>query len=265
MLNLTVTIKHLQLNTSLLRNPQKVFDFIISNDIDIACLQEIYYKIDDQDPLQKLFENSNYSYTRGVHYHYLSENSLTAVVVISKYPVIDHQALYYNSSNSSVSTLEGDGLLSPTAVYPGSRGIKHLSKPRCILCTLIDTPVGKIRTISTHFTVTDLCTESYQMLDMSKIIKSYVENSKPYPVIFSGDLNIRPQSYSVSLLSEAMTCHTKDFSDTLSSSHPAKVKDFPQGLAVDHVFSKNLTHLSTDLVEVDFSNHQALVSQFELK
>lgn len=47
---LFMKIKHLQLNTSVLRSPEKIVQFILDNDIDVACLQEIAYPMEGTNP-----------------------------------------------------------------------------------------------------------------------------------------------------------------------------------------------------------------------
>ncbi|MCA9383966.1 hypothetical protein KC909_06415, partial [Candidatus Dojkabacteria bacterium] len=148
--------------------------------------------------------------------------------------------------------------------FPGSRGVKHVVKSRCILMCLLDTPAGLIRVVTTHFTVSDLCTETSQMYEMACLTASLIDNAKSYPTIFSGDLNIRAKSYSVSKLSEVMTCHTNEFTDTLAKDHISKEKDFPEGLAIDHVFSKDMDLVDINANDVSFSEHKALVSNFSL-
>jgi len=69
---------------------------------------------------------------------------------------------------------------------------------------------------------------------------------------------------SVEKIKEVLTCHTQEIKDTLSLTHQAKLSDFPQGLTIDHVFSTKLAHHGTQAVEVDFSEHKALISQFDL-
>ena len=52
--------------------------------------------------------------------------------------------------------------------------------------------------------------------------------------------------------------------DTLSLRHESKKKDFPGGKAIDRVLSRNITHLTTEAIEVGFLNHKAIVSKFNL-
>ncbi len=266
-----MNIKHLQLNTSTLRNPGKIIQFIKARDIDFACLQEICYPIGSTNPLE-LELPENLSYVEGIHYYYIPKNQVIGTGIISKYPVVDSICIYYNSKNYQPKHITDKDEFSGTIINDipsenlvGSRGLKHSIKSRCILSIIVQLPDGKfMRIITTHFNVSDLCTETIQMFEISQIINSLVSNSKDIPTIFSGDLNIRAESYSVMNIEKVLTCHTKNLSDTLSKDHIAKKKDFPNGLAIDHTFSKSLKHISTEAVEIDFSEHKAVVSEFEI-
>lgn len=265
-----MNIKHLQLNTSLLKQPEAILNFLTHRQIDIACFQEICYPIDTTNSFSVLLTQHNYSYIEGVHFHYHPNNQTLAVAIASRWPILDYSCWYYNTPTFSPKNIHpADQLFSDLINnnypdYPASRGLVNSVKSRCILSAVINTPSGPIRLLTTHFSVSDLCSETSQMYDMSQLIHSIVKHSKPIPTIFSADLNVRPQSYSVAKISEVLTCHTFHLTDTLSSTHKAKLHDFPQGLAVDHVFSCNLNHQGTEVVEIDFSEHRALVSNFVL-
>lgn len=264
-------IKHLQLNTSLTRSPEKIIEFIRTNNVDVTCLQEIVYPIGGESPLNKLAKSNSLFYAEGVHFNYHPNNQTLAVAIISKHPIIDFQTWYFNSPDFSPKNITKDDQLFGDIInnnypdYPASRGLINEVKSRCILSALIQTPEGLFKTMTTHFTVSDLCVETSQMYQMSLMINSIVKNSANLPTIFSADMNIRPQSYSVSKISEVMKCHTSEFTDTLSKTHRVKTNNiFPNGLAIDHVFSKDLTHNKTEAIEIDISEHKAIVSEFEM-
>ena len=266
-----MNIKHLQLNTSILKQPQKVIDYIVDNNIDISCLQEICYPIGGVSPLKKLSESNGYYYVEGIHFNYHPNNQTLAVAIVSKYPVIDFQTWYFNSPSfapkdiTASDQLFGDLINNNYPDYPSSRGLINEVKSRCILSALVKTPSGLIRAVTTHFTVSDLCVETSQMYQMSQMINSIIKHAGQLPAIFSADLNVRAQSYSVSKISEVLACHTTSFTDTLSPTHKVKVQNiFPNGLAIDHVFSTGLKHLDTAEHIIDFSEHQAIISNFEL-
>lgn len=265
-------IRHLQLNTSLFRSPKDIANYIISKNIDIAFLQEICVQKNLVSPLTTLLPK-DFQYIEGIHFYYPKTDQRIACAIISKYPIIDYITIYYNTPDEQPKTIidkdQFDGnLVSDTTNLnlPNSRGLQNSMKSRAILIALIQTPKGPIRLITTHFTVSDLCTETTQMYEMSNKIRSIIEHSKDIPTIFSGDLNIRAQSYSVMNIEKVITCHTKELLDTLGSTHIVKKKGiFPEGLAIDHVFSKGLKHIDTSLEEIDFSEHKALISKFEIR
>jgi len=265
-------IKHLQLNTSILRSPEKVIRLVREGEIDVACLQEITYTNGEQSPLVKLVGDIGYFYIEGVHFCQESNNQLLAAAIISKFPIVDYYVNYYNSPEYEPKLIKESDLIGKNILgdneevdnFPGSRGLKHWLKSRAILTAVVDTGEGMLRVMTTHYTVSDHCTETVQMYEMSKIISSLVKfSNNKIPTIFSGDLNIRPESYSVAKLSEVMTCHTKDIGDTLAKTHIARQHGFPDGLALDHVFSKGLAHKQTGVLDVDFSEHKAVISVFE--
>jgi|GEM_PF-7050400 len=265
-----MTFNHLQLNTSTLRDTAKVAELIKSYDLDFACLQEIAYPIGQVSPLKELL-GDKLNYIDGVHFHYLPKNQSIGVAVVSKYPVIDVVRTYFNTPNFQPKTIKPEDEFSGTLLndsaaegFPGSRGIKHSIKSRCILSVLIETKVGLVRVVTTHFTVSDVCTETTQMFQMAQQVNSLVGNSMAVPTIFAADLNLRAQSYSVEKLKEVLTCHTQDLKDTLAVSHPAKKNNFPDGLAIDHVFSKGLKHEGTETLDIDYADHKAVLSRFSL-
>jgi hypothetical protein len=265
-----MTIKHLQLNTSLLQDPIEIMRFISDNAIEVACLQEIHHPLTEPSPLEGLCQEVGYSYAEGVHFISETRKSKLAVALVSRFPFIDTIRLYYNADDYRPKVLKDDQLLGeiladvPDDHFPGSRGVKHAVKSRCVLSGLLLVNGTYLRLLSTHFTVSDFCTETTQMFELAQFIQSFVSFSANVPLIFSADMNIRSESYSVKLLEKVMTLHTGQLEDTLSSQHRAKQKDFPHGLAVDHVFSQALKHKKTEAIEVDFSDHKAIVSTFEL-
>lgn len=265
-------IKHLQINTSISRSPEKVIEFIKNNNIDLACLQEVTYIEGSESPFKKLAVEMGYFYTEGVHFCQESNKQVLAVAIISRWPAIDFHVSYYNTSDYEPKLIKESDLIGKNILadnekvdnFEGSRGLKHWLKSRGVLTVIVDTGDGLLRAITTHYTVSDHCTETIQMYEMSKLVKSLVKfSNQNIPTIFSGDLNIRPESYSVSKLSEVMNCHTSKIGDTLANGHIARQHGFPNGLAIDHVFSKGLKHQSTDTIEIDFSEHKAVVSEFE--
>ena len=68
-------LKHLQLNTSTLRNPKAIIDFMHKSNVDLACLQEICYPINGINPLGEL-SRDEYGYSEGIHFYYHPKNQI---------------------------------------------------------------------------------------------------------------------------------------------------------------------------------------------
>lgn len=82
----------------------------------------------------------------------------------------------------------------------------------------------------------------------------------------TGDLNIRNESMAIKTLSEKLTQHSYNFTNTLCRSiHPLFEKDHDHpGLAIDHIFSKNICVDSCAVRDVSISDHLPVVLDFSL-
>ncbi len=264
-------LRHLQQNTFRLNQPHEVIDFFLDQKIDIANLQEINVPIDNQDLFSNICHKAGLHYIQELSWFDVDHNQALGNGILSRHPIVDYQCTYYNGTNFGPKHITTNQLIGPMhdsegqeIKIPGSRGIKYAIISSTILHALVQINHKLIRVINTHFPVSDNCTEIIPMYEMSQLIHSQITHSSNLPIIFAGDLNIRSSSYSVQLLSRVMDCHTQDITDTLSISHPVRSNDFPEGLAVDHVFSRGLSHIKTNTHQVDFSDHQALISDFTL-
>ena len=260
-------IKHLQGNTYLLNNTQAVAEFIDLQNVDVACLQEVIVAENELDRLKELLENKGFHYKYAMHL-FNSENKLKeGLAIASKYPIIDSMVLYHNPKQITHDDVFGKPLIGydPNNFHPASRALTFGAFSTAILTVTLALPNNKyVKVINTHFPVSDFCVELSSMYEIAGKITSLVKYGQDMPMIFSGDLNIRTQSYSVELIETVLTCHTKDIDDTLAAHHKAKVRGAVSKLAVDHVFSKKLKHLETKTQEVEFSDHKMLVSEFEM-
>ena len=267
-----MNLTHLQLNTAALKFPDKVMSFIIDNKVNIACLQEIVYPTNKLNRLFNLCKTNNFNYFEGIHFYYSNKGLTVASSIVSKFPIEDFTTLYFNApsyepKNISEGDFVGKELLEDDQMQEpmASRGLKHSIKSRAIPVVTLKINDQKLRVYSLNFTVSSWATETEQMYKMSQLITSNIKYSKSLAIIASGDLNIQADSYSVKLLKKRLNHHTGDLKNTLSLSHRALEKDFPKGLAVDHVFSSGLKHLSTEAVQIDFSDHKAILSTFKLE
>jgi endonuclease/exonuclease/phosphatase family metal-dependent hydrolase len=264
-----VNVRHLQLNTSILKHPEAIVDFIQEQGIQIACLQEIAYPINGKNRLQELCEARGLHYFEAVHFYYSDKNLTIGCAVVSTWPISDFEVLYFNTPDYQPKTISeqdsvGNALIwDENIIEPmASRGLKHSIKSRAVAVVTLETPAGSMRVYSMQYTVSSWATETEQMYKLTQLITSHLKFSKSLPTIASGDMNIQADAYSIRLLKTQLESHTSGLKNTLSDNHRALVKDFPKGLAVDHVFSKQLEHKSTQAVQVGFSDHKAIVSEF---
>jgi endonuclease/exonuclease/phosphatase family metal-dependent hydrolase len=121
------------------------------------------------------------------------------------------------------------------------------------------------RNITTHFSVSYNCTETKQMVDQAKQLVEFLENTKPIPTIFTGDLNIRKDSFAVSLISKKLELVNHNSTNTLNPSvHPAFLNS-PSfaGLGIDHIFQNGFEVKNFSVPEVSISDHLPVICEVE--
>lgn len=266
-----MNVKHLQLNTSVMKHPEAIVDFIQEQDIQIACLQEVAYPTDGKHKFQELCEAKGLHYFEAVHFYYSDQKLTVGCAVASVWPISDFEILYFNTPDYQPKTISDQDSVGKALIYDekikepmASRGLKHSIKSRAVAIATLETPAGAVRVYCMQYTVSSWATETEQMYKLTQMITSHLKFSRSLPTIASGDMNIQTDSYSVRLLKTQLGHHTGGLTNTLSDDHRALANDFPEGLAVDHVFSKLLQHKDTKAVQVDFSDHKAIVSEFVL-
>lgn len=264
-----MNIKHLQFNTFLSKDIEQTINYILKNEIDIACLQEIKFD-NDICILENICVKNNLYVCFAKANSYIDIGLCEGVAIISKYKIIDWCRHYLNSKIHQPNILKsinefGDSRYYPTPkTHKFSRNIAFHDTATVILTANIDIKGEIVRIITTHYTVTDNCTEVYDMVNTSYKVKSIVENSFKLPTIFSGDLNIILNSCSGDILSSCMECHTDLLDNTLHHNHNA-VRYNPPGYAIDHVFSNGFGNTEkSKSEEVDFSDHNAILTIFNL-
>lgn len=263
-------IKHLQLNTSVIKDPQGIKEFVKQEQFDICNFQELIYYSDKPCILHEIAADLGYYFVEAVNFTLLDDETkpvrISSVGIMSKFRVVDYQIYYSNTENDTPRHLVANDLVNDVPdenSFPGSRGLKHSKKSRAILRCVLDTGETTIADITAQFNVSDLCTETTEIFKTAEKVVSILKNTSALPTIFAGDINIRLRSYSGELLKSVMDCHSEKFTDTLASNHRAH-NDFPDGLSIDHVFSKSMKCISCEAIDNGLSDHKSIVSVFEL-
>jgi endonuclease/exonuclease/phosphatase family metal-dependent hydrolase len=123
-----------------------------------------------------------------------------------------------------------------------------------------------IRNLTTHFTVSYGCQETLQIIDQTKSVINFLDNAKPLPTIFTGDLNIHDKSYSISLLKNKLDLVNPGLVNTLNPEIHPLFKNEPdnKGLAVDYIFSTGFTTKSCTCPVITISDHLPVIAELEL-
>ncbi|MEI6728488.1 MAG: endonuclease/exonuclease/phosphatase family protein [bacterium] len=123
-----------------------------------------------------------------------------------------------------------------------------------------------IRNLTTHFTVSYQCTEISQMLNSTKTIINFLDNTKVLPTILTGDLNIHDKSETVNLFSKKLNLVNPGLKNTLTSKFHPVFKNNPraEGYAVDYIFQKGFQVLNWSCPDVAISDHLPVVAEVDI-
>lgn len=124
-----------------------------------------------------------------------------------------------------------------------------------------------VRNITTHYTVSYKCTETIQMINQTRSVINYLENVKPLPTIFSGDLNIHDKSSSIAMLSKHLGMVNSDIKNTLNPTvHPIfnSRSDSPNGIKVDYIFEKGFEVIKCVSPTVNISDHLPVIAEMDI-
>ncbi len=121
-----------------------------------------------------------------------------------------------------------------------------------------------IRNVTSHFTVSYLCTETMQMIQQTRSLLSFLKNTKSLPTIFTGDLNIHPDSASIKMLTEELVLVNKNNSNTLNPNVHGVFKRLPEGLNVDYIFQKGFEVSKWSVPNISVSDHLPIIAELEI-
>jgi len=104
------------------------------------------------------------------------------------------------------------------------------------------------------------------MINSTKSIINFLDNTKELPTILSGDLNIHDKSEAVNLFSKKLNFVNPGLKNTLTSKFHPVFKNDPkaEGYAVDYVFQKGFQVLNWNCPDVEISDHLPVVAELEL-
>lgn len=250
----------LTLNVERFHNFDTISDYIGKTQPDIINLQEAstglwQHPVQNQDFLEKIAKKYNYHLVYHPFASIQGDDAISQwVATLSRFPVIDYYLGYFHNQHHEVYWSDHPWFDSPNTREGKIEAYPHaFTTPHGFLSCVLDTPQGHLRIINTHLHVSFLCTDTQQLIEEARTIRTYIRHSKSLPTILSGDLNIRYDSATCRQLIDTLTCHTTHLTNTLDTEvHPIwkNEPDHP-GLAIDHIWSNEQVLVQ----DIDFAPH----------
>ena len=159
---------------------------------------------------------------------------------------------------------DSDDLIQTVLKNDKSKYYNIFREPKNFIWSVLQKDGKYFRNITTHYTASYNCTETIQMLDQTESIISFLKQTKDLPTIFTGDLNIHPNSASVAKLKQELTQLSCNEINTLNPKiHPAFSNGNPEGWKVDYIFEKGFEVKKYSVPQITISDHLPLVVEVE--
>jgi endonuclease/exonuclease/phosphatase (EEP) superfamily protein YafD len=188
---------------------------------------------------------------------------------------VDHGTLWFKNSETRAGIISFEETVELENRIKINRNLAYPMEykvPKNLIWTLLSFQGKVFRNITTHFTATQKCTETLQMIQEAQNVCDFVQNTKDIPTIFSGDLNIHQQASCIATLKSNLNLVNEGSKNTLTPSihsifwpeYIARDHNLINGLSVDYVFQKGLNVLKYEIPEVEVSDHLPVVVEFEI-
>ncbi len=205
---------------------------------DVICLQELTIGFDDQKVKntieflsEKLGFNNYYKEMKPG-----TDNWSIANSILTRYPI---KSSYFNWINQ------------PT----GSGG--YDDEYRCYIQVTLDIEDKEFTVATTHMSYTDRFIETDRKLMESESLIRNFKNRKRF--IFTGDLNVTPDSKVIKNISKYLTHSGPDLKQPTWTTKPFEYNGFSAvtlDWRLDYVFSsKDVTILDTEIIQTNYSDH----------
>ncbi len=195
--------------------------------------------------------------------------------ILTKLEVLDFGTVWFRNSNNQPGVISYQSMQKLEEAIKTNRNLAYpivYREPKNLIWTLLKYNGQLLRNITTHFTATQKCTETLQMIQEAENVCDFVNNSKKIPTIFSGDLNIHQQASCIQNLKSNLNLVNAGSTNTLSpSNHPIFLPKYQQmdpsisnGLSVDYVFQKGFKVINWDIPELGISDHLPIIVELEM-
>lgn len=239
-------IKLLQWNIWYKEDPLKVIKQLKEIDADIICLQELTIGNslhDKVDTVEMIKDGLDYQ-------------------VYFKDMVDDEDGKLANAifSKHSIKNFHYEWINKPT----GSGG--YDDEYRCYIEATLDIEGKELTVATTHMSYTDRFIETDRKLQESELLLANFKDRKNY--IFTGDLNVTPDSKTIKRISEHLKHVGPSFDQPTWTTKPFEYNGFSAvtlDWRLDYVFSsKDITILDTEIIQTNYSDHLPILVDIKI-
>jgi endonuclease/exonuclease/phosphatase family metal-dependent hydrolase len=268
-------MKIVQLNAWAFRHFEAILEFLKKENPDIINLQEVEFGHPERDP------------KAAINYFEILKEELKMEGVFAPWKRVDlGNGKFYEFGNAFLTNLEivdygvqfeptlkpfkivssDDEAFQVMAKNDKSKYYVLFEDTKNFVWSVLKYKDKLIRNLTTHYTVSYKCTEISQMINSTKSIINFLNNTKELPTILTGDLNIHDKSRTIKLFSEKLKLANPGLKNTLTTTFHPVFKDNPkaEGYALDYIFQTGFEVLNWRCPEVAISDHLPVIAEVEL-
>jgi len=237
--------RQLQWNIWYKEDPQNIISELKKIDADVICLQEVTIgnSLHDAINVVELLRKAT-----GFHfYHQEMKNSgdgTQANVILSRYPIVNSRYVWINEP-------------------AGSGG--YDDEYRCYIEAELDVDGKTLSVGTTHMSYTHKFEETDRKLKESAKLIEELRGKEHF--VFTGDLNVKPQSKTISYISDLLVHAGPDTKEPTWTTKPFEHNGFKVNTLdrrLDYVFTtKDIEVKSAIVIETEYSDHLPILVEIE--
>jgi endonuclease/exonuclease/phosphatase family metal-dependent hydrolase len=244
-----------------------MIDLIKKQDADVLCFQEyLYYKnLRYRDSIHTVLKESGYQYAFFAKTNYTerfyTSAVLTAVVIMSKYPIVDTAKFIYNEEDFAEPLIYADIKKDNNTVRVFTTHLQSLRFENNEYDALHVLKEPGIASINQSRSMLWKLRQGYKKRSLqAELVHKKIKES-PYPVILCGDFNDVPNSYAYFTIKEGL----QDAFLKKGSGFGRSFRFISPTLRIDYILAdKKFKVQQFGKIEVDYSDHYAIIADLEL-
>lgn len=240
----------------------KMMELIKQQDADVICMQEFFHSLDSS-----YYQNINYI-SDNLHYPYWyyshdvdGDVHYTGSIIFSRYPIIDSGMIRYPRPTLPEALIHADIKVNDDTIRIYTTHLQSLQLGKGDYERIDKIESAEDSLLSNSRTILSKIKRGFSNRSIQADIIHEVLGDSPYPVVFCGDLNDVPNSYTYFIVRDDMqdAFLKKGFGigRTFSALSPT--------LRIDYIFTdKNFTIKQFNRLIKNYSDHYMLVSDVQL-